>query len=95
MFSYYLGEKFENDCTNVEDINETNEEKKEEKKENEENSIKEKRDIKINIEKYEESHYNDNDEGSDNEDDNEDENNEKIDENNEKIDTNKNDEIVD
>ena len=91
MFSYYLGEKFENDCTNVEDINETNEEKKEEKKENEENSIKEKRDIKINIEKYEESHYNDNDEGSDNGDDNKDENNEKIDENNEKIDENKND----
>ena len=95
MFSYYLGEKFENDCTNVEDINETNEEKKEEKKENEENSIKEKRDIKINIEKYEESHYNDNEEGSDIEDDNKDENNEKIDENNEKIDANKNDEIVD
>ena len=69
LFSHYLGEKFENDCTNVEDIDETNEEKKEEKeekKENEENSFKEKGDIKINIEKYEESNYIDEDNGSDN-----------------------------
>ena len=49
LFDHYLGEQFENDCTNVEDINDNNEEKKEEKKE--ENSIKEKGDLNINIEK--------------------------------------------
>ena len=96
LFSHYLGEKFENDCTNVEDIDETNEEKKEEKedkKENEENFFKEKGDIKINIEKYEESNYNDDDNGSDNDCENEyeDDNNN----NNENLDENKNDEIAD
>ena len=95
LFSHYLGEKFENDCTNVEDIDETNEEKKEEKeekKENEENSFKEKGDIKINIEKYEESNYNDDDNGSDNDCENEDEDDNN---NNENLDENKNDEIAD
>ena len=96
LFSHYLGEKFENDCTNVEDIDETNEEKKEEKeekKENEENSFKEKGDIKINIEKYEESNYNDDDNGSDNDCENEDEDDNNN--NNENLDENKNDEIAD
>ena len=96
LFSHYLGEKFENDCTNVEDIDETNEEKKEEKegkKENEENSFKEKGDIKINIEKYEESNYNDDDNGSDNDCENEDEDDKNN--NNENLDENKNDEIAD
>ena len=96
LFSHYLGEKFENDCTNVEDIDETNEEKKEEKeekKENEENSFKEKGDIKINIQKYEESNYNDDDNGSDNDCENEDEDDNNN--NNENLDENKNDEIAD
>ena len=96
LFSHYLGEKFENDCTNVEDIDETNEEKKEEKeekKEKEENAFKEKGDIKINIEKYEESNYNDDDNGSDNDCENEDEDDNNN--NNENLDENKNDEIAD
>ena len=80
LFDHYLGEQFENDCTNVEDINDNNEEKKEEKKE--ENSIKEKGDLNINIEKEKESIEDDNDNDNDNEN-----INEKIDE--------KKDEIVD
>ena len=32
LFDHYLGDKFENDCTNVEEIKENNEEKNEEKK---------------------------------------------------------------
>ena len=65
LFDHYLGEQFENDCTNVEDINDNNEEKKEEKKE--ENSIKEKGDLNINIEKEKESIEDDNDNDNDNE----------------------------
>ena len=48
LFDHYLGDKFENDCTNVEEIKENNEEK------NEENILKAKEDININIEKEEE-----------------------------------------
>ena len=33
LFKYYLGENFENECTNVEDIKNDNEEKKSEDKE--------------------------------------------------------------
>ena len=83
LFDHYLGEQFENDCTNVEEINDNNEEKKEEKKE--ENSIKEKGDLDINIEKEEESIEDDNDNDNYND-------NENI---NEKIDEKNNDEIVD
>ena len=94
LFSHYLGEQFENDCTNVDDINETNEEKKEEKKED--NSIKENGELNINIEKYEESNDNDNDEENDNGEENDDnEESENDDDNNEKKDENNNDEIVD
>ena len=94
LFSHYLGEQFENECTNVDDINETNEEKKEEKKED--NSIKENGELNINIEKYEESNDNDNDEENDNGEENDDnEESENDDDNNEKKDENNNDEIVD
>jgi len=79
LFDHYLGEQFENDCTNVEEINDNNEEKKEEKKE--ENFIKEKGDLDINIEKEEESIEDDNDNYNEN--------------TNEKIDEKNNDEIVD
>ena len=87
LFDHYLGDKFENDCTNVEEIKENNEEK------NEENILKAKEDININIEKEEEI----NDVGNDN---NDDEIKEKIEDNendneNEDNNENDNDEIVD
>ena len=81
LFDHYLGDKFENDCTNVEEIKENNEEKNEEK--NEENILKAKEDININIEKEEEINDIDNDN-------NDDEIKEKIEDN-----ENDNDEIVD
>ena len=87
LFDHYLGDKFENDCTNVEEIKENNEEK------NEENILKAKEDININIEKEEEINDIDNDNNDDeikekiedNENDNENEDNKE----------NDNDEIVD
>ena len=87
LFDHYLGDKFENDCTNVEEIKENNEEK------NEENILKAKEDININIEKEEEINDIDNDNNDneikekieDNENDNENEDNNE----------NDNDEIVD
>lgn len=87
LFDHYLGDKFENDCTNVEEIKEDNEEK------NEENILKAKEDININIEKEEEINDIDNDN-------NDDEIKEKIEDNendNENKDNNENDndEIVD
>lgn len=87
LFDHYLGDKFENDCTNVEEIKENNEEK------NEENILKAKEDININIEKEEEINDIDNDN-------NDDEIKEKIEDNendNENKDNNENDndEIVD
>ena len=87
LFDHYLGDKFENDCTNVEEIKENNEEK------NEENILKAKEDININIEKEEEI----NDINNDN---NDDEIKEKIEDNendneNEDNNENDNDEIVD
>ena len=81
LFDHYLGDKFENDCTNVEEIKENNEEK------NEENILKAKEDININIEKEEEI----NDINNDN---NDDEIKEKIEDNendNENEDNNEND----
>ena len=81
LFDHYLGDKFENDCTNVEEIKENNEEK------NEENILKAKEDININIEKEEEINDIDNDN-------NDDEIKEKI-EDNENDNENDNDEIVD
>ena len=91
LFDHYLGDKFENDCTNVEEIKENNEEKNEEK--NEENILKAKEDININIEKEEEINDIDNDN-------NDDEIKEKIEDNendneNEDNNENDNDEIVD
>ena len=85
LFDHYLGDKFENDCTNVEEIKENNEEK------NEENILKAKEDININIEKVEEINDIDN---------NDDEIKEKIEDNendneNEDNNENDNDEIVD
>ena len=85
LFDHYLGDKFENDCTNVEEIKENNEEK------NEENILKAKEDININIEKEEEINDIDN---------NDDEIKEKIEDNendneNEDNNENDNDEIVD
>ena len=59
LFDHYLGDKFENDCTNVEEIKENNEEK------NEENILKAKEDININIEKEEEINDIDNDNNDD------------------------------
>ena len=87
LFDHYLGDKFENDCTNVEEIKENNEEK------NEENILKAKEDININIEKEEEINDIDNDN-------NDDEIKEKIEDNendneNEDNNENDNDEIVD
>ena len=87
LFAHYLGDKFENDCTNVEEIKENNEEK------NEENILKAKEDININIEKEEEINDIDNDN-------NDDEIKEKIEDNendneNEDNNENDNDEIVD
>ena len=87
LFDHYLGDKFENDCTNVEEIKENNEEK------NEENILKAKEDININIEKEEEIKDIDNDN-------NDDEIKEKIEDNendneNEDNNENDNDEIVD
>ena len=85
LFDHYLGDKFENDCTNVEEIKENNEEKNEEK--NEENILKAKEDININIEKEEEINDIDNDN-------NDDEIKEKIEDNendNENEDNNEND----
>ena len=81
LFDHYLGDKFENDCTNVEEIKENNEEK------NEENILKAKEDININIEKEEEINDIDNDN-------NDDEIKEKIEDNendNENEDNNEND----
>ena len=75
LFDHYLGDKFENDCTNVEEIKENNEEK------NEENILKAKEDININIEKVEEINDIDNNDDEikekieDNENDNENEDN--------------------
>ena len=91
LFDHYLGDKFENDCTNVEEIKENNEEKNEEK--NEENILKAKEDININIEKEEVINDIDNDN-------NDDEIKEKIEDNendneNEDNNENDNDEIVD
>ena len=87
LFDHYLGDKFENDCTNVEEIKENNEEK------NEENILKAKEDININIEKEEVINDIDNDN-------NDDEIKEKIEDNendneNEDNNENDNDEIVD
>ena len=87
LFDHYLGDKFENDCTNVEEIKENNEEK------NEENILRAKEDININIEKEEEINDIDNDN-------NDDEIKEKIEDNendneNEDNNENDNDEIVD
>ena len=81
LFDHYLGDKFENDCTNVEEIKENNEEK------NEENILKAKEDININIEKEEVINDIDNDN-------NDDEIKEKIEDNendNENEDNNEND----
>ena len=64
LFDHYLGDKFENDCTNVEEIKENNEEK------NEENILKAKEDININIEKEIEDNENDNENEDNNENDN-------------------------
>ena len=58
LFNYYLGESFENECTNVEEINTEKEEKKEEQS-NEEKEIDE-----INI-KEEKERSNDNDDKDD------------------------------
>jgi hypothetical protein len=74
LFDHYLGDKFENDCTNVEEIKENNEEK------NEENILKAKEDININIEKEEEINYIDIDN-----DNNDDEIKEKIEDNDDEI----------
>ena len=73
LFDHYLGDKFENDCTNVEEIKENNEEKNEENIEKEEeindidndnndDEIKEKIEDNENDNENEDNNENDNDE---------------------------------
>ena len=71
LFKYYLGDNFENDCTNVEEINTENDEKNnlnpnEENKENKDLIIKEEKEEKEEKEKKdeEEQEYNDSDDNN-------------------------------